>query len=227
MPARAELDALQNVVPVMQDWGGPIGSGWAVRNPERVAGFVILNTWAFVKEPRIRLPWIYRFLFMGRGGRRRALKRNFPVEAFLLKRGVSSAPSEDVKRAYRAPFPTPAQRVGMAQIPRMIPQTHDTKHPDWATMAAVEDGLADLAHRPALICWAKKDVVFRKPFLDRWVGLFANVDGPHMLPEARHFLQEEAPDAIIDRMEAWTAKLGTSTGARRGGFRGRDRRAGT
>ncbi len=42
------------VVPVMQDWGGPIGMGWATRNPQDVAGVVVLNTWAFVRDPPIR-----------------------------------------------------------------------------------------------------------------------------------------------------------------------------
>src|SRR3981189_1206325 len=44
----------ERVVPVMQDWGGPIGMGWATRSPGKIAGAVVLNTWAFVREPRMK-----------------------------------------------------------------------------------------------------------------------------------------------------------------------------
>jgi len=39
-----DLD-LHDVTLVMQDWGGPIGFGYAVENVERVKRLVILNTW--------------------------------------------------------------------------------------------------------------------------------------------------------------------------------------
>src|SRR5207249_11569862 len=56
------LDAVEarHVIPIVQDWGGPIGIGWATRYPERVAGVVVLNTWAFVREPPLQLPWLFK-----------------------------------------------------------------------------------------------------------------------------------------------------------------------
>lgn len=53
---------LNNVFVVGQDWGGPIGMGWAARNKKRVGGLVILNTWAFVERFTMKLPLIFRFL---------------------------------------------------------------------------------------------------------------------------------------------------------------------
>src|SRR5260370_15654158 len=40
------LDELrpERVVPVIRDWGGPIGMGWATRHPGKIAGAVVLNT---------------------------------------------------------------------------------------------------------------------------------------------------------------------------------------
>ena len=35
---------LRDITLVMQDWGGPIGIGYAVRHPERVHSFVLMNT---------------------------------------------------------------------------------------------------------------------------------------------------------------------------------------
>src|SRR5438445_576825 len=59
------------VVPVIQDWGGPIGMAWATKHPERIAGVVVLNSWAFVRQPRLKLPWLYKVVVPGLGGRTR------------------------------------------------------------------------------------------------------------------------------------------------------------
>jgi pimeloyl-ACP methyl ester carboxylesterase len=38
---------LDNVTLVVQDWGGPIGLDMATRQPDRIAGILIMNTWAW------------------------------------------------------------------------------------------------------------------------------------------------------------------------------------
>ena len=192
-----------NVVPVMQDWGGPIGMGWATRNPDRVKGVVVLNTAAFVREPPVKLPLIFKLLVLGKGGWKRVTQRNFFVEFFLPKGAVQPLDLDP----YRAPFPTSDDRVGMARFPQLIPETKNQGHESWHTMAEIEDGLARLREKPALICWAQKDRAFRKPALDRWQRVFSRIDGPHLLPAAGHFLQEDAPGAILDNIERWAATL--------------------
>lgn len=199
----AELRA-ERVVPVIQDWGGPIGMGWATRNPEKIAGVVVLNTWAFVREPATRLPFLFRLLVLGRGGWRRSTQSNMFVE--LLLRHASGL-DEQRLAPYRAPFPVPDDRVGIARFPQLIPQTHDQAHESWATMAGIEDGLVHLREKPALIVWARRDPIFRKKILQRWQQAFTQVDGPHLLPDASHFLQEDAPGEIVDHIERWAAAL--------------------
>jgi haloalkane dehalogenase len=194
------------VVPVMQDWGGPIGMGWATRQPERVAGLVVLNTWAFVRQPRMKLPWLFKFLVLGRGGWKRSTQSNLFVELFLAKGGPRRLTDEELA-PYRAPFPTPDDRVGIARFPQLIPETKDPFHESYAAMAYIEDHLSRLREKPALICWALKDPAFRKPHLERWQQLFARVDGPHLLEGAGHYLQEDAPEAILDGIERWAAGL--------------------
>ncbi|HUJ27707.1 MAG TPA: alpha/beta fold hydrolase, partial [Myxococcales bacterium] len=186
------------------DWGGPIAMGWATRNPEKVAGAVVLNTWAFVREPEIRLPFLFRLLVLGRGGWRRSTRSNLFVEQ-LLKR--SSRLDDDRLAPYRAPFPTPDDRVGIARFPQLIPQTRDQAHESWATMAGIEDRLVHLRDKPALIVWARHDPIFRRKILERWQHAFTQVDGPHLLDGANHFLQEDAPGPILDHIERWAAAL--------------------
>ena len=40
---------LREITLMVQDWGGPIGFAVATRHPDRFAGFVIGNTWAWPK----------------------------------------------------------------------------------------------------------------------------------------------------------------------------------
>jgi haloalkane dehalogenase len=194
------------VVPVMQDWGGPIGLGWATRNPERLAGLVLFNTWAFVREPKMKLPLLFKFMVLGKGGWKRAVQSNVFVELFLGKAGPRKLTSEELD-PYRAPFPAADDRVGIARFPQMIPETRNQGHESWATMADIEDRLIHLREKPALICWGLKDRAFGKAQLARWQSLFAEVDGPHLLPGAGHFLQEDAPGPLIDQIERWAATL--------------------
>jgi haloalkane dehalogenase len=200
----AVLDALdaRNVVPVMQDWGGPIGCGWAVRNPARVRGLVVLNTWAFVREPKLRLPFLFRWLVLGRGGWKRCVRNNLFVE-LLLPKGTTRGLTDAELAPYRAPFPTPDDRVGIARFPQLIPQTKNLFHESWATMAEIEDGLVRLREKQALIVWALRDPAFKKPQLERWKRVFLHVDGPHLLENAGHYLQEDAPDGILEHVERW------------------------
>jgi len=47
-------------VPVVQDWAAD-RMGWATRHPNKIAGVVVLNTAAFVREPPVTLPWLFKF----------------------------------------------------------------------------------------------------------------------------------------------------------------------
>lgn len=201
----AELGA-DRVVPVVQDWGGPIGMGWATQHPDRVAGVAVLNTWAFVRDPPMKLPFLFKLLVLGRGGWKRSVQGNIFVE-WLLARGGPRKLSHEELQPYRAPFPTADDRVGIGRFPQLIPETKNQHHESWHAMAQVEDGLRRLRDKPALICWALKDRAFRKAALARWQHVFLRVDGPHRLPEAGHFLQEDAPGPILDHLERWAGTL--------------------
>lgn len=206
----ANLDRLlahaqvERAVPVIQDWGGPIGMGWATRHPEKVAGVVVLNTWAFVRQPPMKLPWIFKFLVLGKGGWKRAVNNNIFVELFLARGGARKLTSAEVD-PYRAPFPTPEDRVGVARFPQLIPEAANRSHESWITMAAIEDALPKLREKPALVCWALKDKAFGQTERDRWTSVFATVDGPHLLPNAAHYLQEDAPADILGHIERWVS----------------------
>lgn len=203
---------VSRAVLVMQDWGGPIGMGWGTRHADRVAGFVVMNTWAFVEQPPLKLPWLFKFLVLGKGGWKRATQSNLFTEMFLIR---GSKLDDVTAAAYRAPHAAPEDRVGIARFPQLIPETANLAHESRRTMAAIERALPSIADRPALLIWAAKDRAFNAAQLDRWRTLFRNLDGPHLVPAAGHFLQEDAPNEILPRLREWADAQFRGTNARR------------
>lgn len=204
------LDALhaRHVVPVVHEWGGPIGMGWATRHADRVKGVVVLNTWAFVRDPPMRLPWLFRFLTLGKRGERNVRGSNIFTEMFLA-RGARRVLADDELAPYRAPHPLPDDRSGIVAFPRLIPPTRDAAHPSWGAMAAIEDELPKLQDKPALIVWATRDRSLGPAHLKRWASLFRDVDGPHLIPDAGPYLQEEKGVEIASHVRDWAGRLTT------------------
>jgi haloalkane dehalogenase len=192
----------RNVILVVQDWGGPIGMGWATRHSELIAGVVVLNTWAFVRAPVMKLPWWFKLAVRGPSGYRRVTEKNFFVETILGRLGTVRRLSRPVLDAYRAPHRSATERVGIAAFPRMIPETHDQNHRDWPTMAEIEDRLPSLASRPAVVIWGTKDPAFGQAQLNRWRSVFPTARGPFLL-RASHYLQEDAPTEILGHVQGW------------------------
>jgi haloalkane dehalogenase len=68
-------------------------------------------------------------------------------------------------------------------------------------LGEVHDGLSRLADKPIQIVWGNKDMAFRKPELDRWKEIFPNA-GVRILDGANHFIQEDAPEEIVEEIRA-------------------------
>jgi len=185
---------VQNATLVMQDWGGPIGLGFAVRHTHRVKRLVILNTWAWVIPAGTRIhPLLEQFRQPGTG---EALVQglNLFVEGFLpagihKKERVTAA----LMRAYRAPFPDWNSRVGILAFPRDIVVGDD--HPSAPAMHEIAQKLPTLKV-PVLLIWAMKDPAFPKAMIGLWQKLYPHAQ-LHTLEQAGHYLQEDEPEQIV------------------------------
>ena len=191
-----ELD-LSRITLVMQDWGGPIGFGMAVEEPDRVARLVVMNTGVGVFPSGTPMPFHEPFRTSGLG-EMLALGANLFVEAmFGGMRAENATPL--VAEAYRAPFPDYHSRVPTLAFARDVPIGHE--HPTAPYMASVAERVPGLV-RPTLVIWGMRDRVFPQMLLEVWRSL-----APHAevleLPEARHYLQEDEPEAITDRLVAF------------------------
>jgi haloalkane dehalogenase len=182
----------------MQDWGGSIGLGYAAEHPDRIKRLIIMSTWAFVfpaDVPEEALPPLLKMCREPEVGETMLLAYNVFVEGFLplsIVRKEKITPQ--LMDAYRAPFPDYNSRIPTMAI-QDVPLTSD--HPSYPTMKAIQEKLPVL-NVPTCFIWGENDHVFpSEAVLPIWQGIYPHGE-THMIPRADHFLQEDAPEEIVD-----------------------------
>src|SRR5437588_13061535 len=96
--------------------------------------------------------------------------------------------------AYHAPFPTPESRLAMLCWSRDIPvQETDASY---AESKRIEHGLSQFRNTPILLLWGMKDPVLSPSVLRLWQEVYPHAI-THELEDASHFLQEDAPERIV------------------------------
>jgi haloalkane dehalogenase len=184
---------LRHIGLMVQDWGGPIGLGFAGRHPDRISALIICNTWAWPAQGTKHLEGFSNFVGSALG---RFLIINFNAFVNLVvPSGISRRLSRSEMRAYRGPFPTRASRLPTWVFPREI--LHSREY-----LAEVESHLGRLKNKPTLILWGDKDTAFRQAQRERFEQLFPN-HSTRILTGAKHFVQEEAPDQICAEVLAF------------------------
>ncbi len=178
---------------MVQDWGGPIGLGFAGRHPDRIRALVICNTWAWPAQGTKHLELFSNIVGSPLG---RLLILNFNAFVNLVvPSGVTRRLSPAEMRAYRGPFPTRASRLPTAIFPREILHSR-------AYLAEVEVNLGKLSHKSTLILWGDRDTAFRDSERTRFERLFPD-HRTRILKGAKHFVQEDAPEQICEELIAF------------------------
>jgi len=181
--------ALEDIVLVVQDWGGPIGLAAAARVPERIAGVVIANTAVILpKQPRgtafhrfARMPVVSDLVFRLFG---------FPLRQLHRAQGDPGSIRGDVARAYRWPLRHLHDRVAPLAMARMVPDGPD--HPSLGEMRRGQAWI-EAFPGPVALVWGHRD-----PVLGRALKRHAQALEGALLTDtpAGHFLQEEVPDEL-------------------------------
>lgn len=188
---------LKRVHLIVHDWGGAIGSGWAVKNPERVGRIVYLNTGAFLSDRiparinlcRTRFPGT--FLIRGLNG--------FAGPATWMS--VKKKPlSGEEKRGFLYPYGSWAERVAVNAFVKDIPM--EPEHPSRGTLADIEAKLPVLAEKKILLFWGGRDFCFDRSFFDRFVGFFPLAEQRY-LEQAGHYVLEDAGEQDISYLCNW------------------------
>ncbi len=187
---------LEGVTLIVQDWGGPVGLAWAVEQPGRIRRLVLLNTWPGGAHPDYTTPpaplRALRWPIVGDA----LLKGAHVFTRGFLFRGATHPErlGKNERAAYLQPHPSWESRAGVAAYARMIPW--DARNPTWTVARRIEDGLAELAARPVLVCWPAKDPAFKEKTLALWRDRFPHAE-VHELEDAGHYVQEDAHERVI------------------------------
>jgi haloalkane dehalogenase len=198
----ALLDQLElsDVILVAHDWGGPIGLGAMLERRERLAGAVLMNTWAW-ELPSYLPPFLREFRTDGLG-EILALAGNLFVES--IPGGMARRdPEPQMMEAYRAPFPDYWSRVGTLAFQRDIPLTERDRSA--ATMSDLHRRLPEL-EVPVVLLWGMRDRVFQPVFLAQWKELLPQARAIE-LEDAAHYVPEDRPDALVDAVAELSEEL--------------------
>ncbi|MGW6249415.1 haloalkane dehalogenase [Streptomyces roseolus] len=172
-----------------QDWGGPIGLGATTARADRVRGVVLGNTAFWPIEPPANRA--FSAIMSTRPMQQRILEKNLLVEKLLLGRTGPALTAAEADH-YRLVQPTKEARRGLAVMPREI----RAARPLLEELA--REVPARLGDKPALAVWGMRDVVFRpEACLPRLRSSFTELSVVE-LHRAKHFIQEDAPDRIVD-----------------------------
>jgi haloalkane dehalogenase len=188
---------LREATVVPQDWGGPIGLAWAAKHPEKIHSLAILNTFAHRPPEKVKLPLPLHLFRMPGLGELMVKGAHAFVRLFLFRAGLCYperlGPTE--RSAYLTPHPNWSSRTGILVFPREIPS--GPQGPVSEFLSEVHSGLAQLRSKPTFIAWAMKDIAFLPSYLDElWLPDFPQAEVLR-LPDAGHYLQEDAHEKII------------------------------
>jgi pimeloyl-ACP methyl ester carboxylesterase len=185
---------------VLHDWGGPIGTGVALKLKPSVVSLTYLNT---TLTEVSQLPWFIR------------LSRQLFVGSFLTSTtktflslmtswGVGKKLPQSIKANYHLPYQTQSDRLAIEDFVADIP--FDTSHPTHAELTLMREQIAELKSKPVQIIWGLKDPCFHLGMLRSVSSLFPSAEVLE-LPEASHLVIEDAPAVVIPAIQTFLSKV--------------------
>lgn len=211
----ALIDALglHDITLVMQDWGGPIGMGYAVRHPERIHSVVAMNTmFGYGAAGRRDLPhpaetpW-FRWIREGLAtGRTEAVLSHLGSTILSVMQIVGLERMDRVNptfiRAYAAHFTTPAECKGAIEFPLDVALDRIR---DFVREGA--SGVPALKEKPALMIEGMLDRAIPAALaLADFHGIWPTAPVVQVA-DAGHYIQEDAPELVIPAIQTFLGML--------------------
>ncbi len=193
------------IILVLHDWGGAIGMGSAIKNPEKIAGLVIFNTAAFLSTRipfRIsicRTPMIGELIVKGFNG--------FVGPAVNLGMGSAKPErfTEMIKKGYLLPYNSWKNRIAIHRFVKDIPLS--PSHESYDTLKNIDEKIFLFENRPSLLVWGKKDFCFTEHFMDMWQDRL-KFHETHSFDDVGHFVVEDAWEKIVPIMKNYMTRIG-------------------
>jgi acyl-CoA synthetase (AMP-forming)/AMP-acid ligase II/pimeloyl-ACP methyl ester carboxylesterase len=190
---------------VMHDWGGPIGTGLAVRRPICVERLIYFNT--TLAETSL-LPRVIKLAASPLIGRL-LIQYTMSFIKLLTLLGVSYALPKEIREGYYRPYRTQTSRRVILGFVRDIPFSRS--HPTAALMNDVVARLPMLLDKPVKILWGMKDPCFHPGIFHHFAAHFPQADLVQ-IPEASHLLLEDAAVEIVAEVNDFLRPLVSSSG---------------
>ncbi len=192
---------LRDITLVAHDWGGGIGMGAAVAAPERFRRFLLMNTAAF-RAPRC--PWRIRACRIPGFGPLAVQGLNMFVRAALHSTvHKPERMTREVRSGFAAPYGSWRAREAVLRFVLDIPMR--ASHPSYQTLLDIEAGLAQFRQHPVCLIWGMHDWCFTPQFLDKFLEFLPQAE-VHRLPEAAHYVVEDAHEEIVPLMVDFLAR---------------------
>ena len=184
---------------VVHDIGGPIGFDLVARVPDRIASLTVLNT--MVRVASFKRPWSME-PFARRGIGEVYLRTLHPVafERLMRLQGVATTVPAEELRAY---VPLLKRGDGGAAFLRIMRGFERTERFERRILTALSG-----RSFPAQVLWGEADPALRIEPYGEHLREALGVDAVVRLP-GKHFVQEDAPEAIAEHV----ARLGAPGGA--------------
>ena len=209
-----DLD-LQDITFVVQDWGGPIAGSFALRQPDRVKRFCLMNTMfgygrgipdsvGLEEEvtPLHKSPWFTWIRNNLENGVYESHLRHIGNNVLSIMKKLyfsnSSAVNEQWLRAYSMPFPNVEESIGAYEFPLDV--IHNRLR-DYVVESLKMGNLDKVRSKPAMLAEGLADKAMPpSAVIDDFMRLFPN--GPiTTLENVGHFCQEDAPDTLVALIE--------------------------
>ena len=195
----ATLDAfgLAKVHLVLHDMGGPAGLLFAVEHPERVASLVVLNTTVYKSHYRPPLPALTQLVPVVRDLTRPLFQR--PAFEFFFKYGCARPErmrDDVVENHWRL-----ASRDGGI---RHVFETWSRLPEGSASIERIRERMKRIAV-PTLVLFGAEDPYLPPPNAERLAKDIPDAE-LQLLANAGHFLQEDAPEEVADRIARFLTK---------------------
>lgn len=185
---------LQDIVTFGHDWGGPIGFHVAQALPDRIAGLIIGNTWAWSIAGT---PKDERFSKIMGSAFSAFLNQNtnfFPK--LVLRMGLKRTKLNETERAaHLAPFRDRAARRGPIVLAGQILAAS-------SFFESIEANIGAIDHLPTLITWPTDDFAFSDSHRERLQSMFLN-HSLVTLHGAGHCIAEDAPQELNKEIRTW------------------------
>ena len=177
---------LENITLVCQDWGSLIGLRLVAEHPERFARVVLANGALPTGDetlPDVFKAWVFA-------------SQALPVLPIgqIIQGGTETKLSEEVVRAYGAPFPSEAYKAGARVFPKLVPTRPDdpaggANRRAWAALERFD--------KPFLTAFSDGDPIMRgseRVFQRRVPG--AQGQAHRIIRGGGHFLQEDRGEVL-------------------------------